>query len=143
MTMHLVGPYLTTTNYKKRKTKMTKAKQAALELRWREHNKFLKSIRLSPMTLEEFTDYLNGKRSKKPVEATPKLLEALAYRRDTGPRIPSLNSELKDLQHACAKKEPNRYTGTLIKGIATMHKSNAVPIINDEQAKEISQMRRN
>ncbi len=122
---------------------MTKAKQAALELRWREHNKFLKSIRLSPMTLEEFTDYLNGKRSKKPVEATPKLLEALAYRRDTGPRIPSLNSELKDLQHACAKKEPNRYTGTLIKGIATMHKSNAVPIINDEQAKEISQMRRN
>ncbi len=34
------------------------------------------------------------------------------------------------------------YTGTLIKGIATMHKSNAVPIINDEQAVEISKMRR-
>lgn len=34
------------------------------------------------------------------------------------------------------------YTGTLIKGIATMHKSNAVPVINDEQAKEISSMRR-
>jgi hypothetical protein len=34
------------------------------------------------------------------------------------------------------------YTGTLIKGIATMHKSNAVPIINEEQAVEISKMRR-
>ena len=143
MTMHLVGPYLTTTNYKKRKTKITKAKQAALELRWREHNKFLKSIRCSPVSFEEFMDYVNGKRSKKPVEATPKLLEAPAYRRDTGPRIPSLNSDFRDLQNACAKREPQRYTGTLIKGIATMHKSNAVPVINDEQAKEISQMRRN
>jgi len=30
----------------------------------------------------------------------------------------------------------------LIKGIATMHKSNAVPVLNDEQAIEISKMRR-
>jgi hypothetical protein len=36
----------------------------------------------------------------------------------------------------------NVYTGTLIKGIATMHKSNAVPILNEEQAIEISKMRR-
>ena len=34
------------------------------------------------------------------------------------------------------------YTGTKVKGIATMHKSNAVPVINDDQAKEISSMRR-
>ena len=40
------------------------------------------------------------------------------------------------------KVSENVYTGTLIKGIATMHKSNAVPIINDEQAIEISKMRR-
>ena len=40
------------------------------------------------------------------------------------------------------KAETKVYTGTLIKGIATMHKSNAVPIINDEQAIEISKMRR-
>jgi hypothetical protein len=40
------------------------------------------------------------------------------------------------------KKEPQKYTGTLIKGIATMHKSNAVPIINKEQAKDIANMRR-
>jgi len=40
------------------------------------------------------------------------------------------------------KKESLKYTGTLIKGIATMHKSNAVPIINQQQAKDIANMRR-
>jgi hypothetical protein len=39
-------------------------------------------------------------------------------------------------------KNPNKYTGTLIKGIATMHKSNAVPIIDRKQAIEVSNMRR-
>ena len=34
------------------------------------------------------------------------------------------------------------YTGTKILGIGTMHKSNAVPIFSDEQAVEISRMRR-
>lgn len=41
-----------------------------------------------------------------------------------------------------SKPERKEYTGTLVKGIATMHKSNAVPIIDDEQAKDISRMRR-
>lgn len=43
---------------------------------------------------------------------------------------------------ATSGKKQNTYTGTLIKGIATMHKSNAVPVINKEQASEISSMRR-
>jgi hypothetical protein len=34
------------------------------------------------------------------------------------------------------------YTGTKVKGIATMHKSNAVPVFSDEEAIEISRMRR-
>ena len=40
------------------------------------------------------------------------------------------------------KKEPMKYTGTLVKGIATMHKSNAVPIISQEEATDIARMRR-
>ena len=40
------------------------------------------------------------------------------------------------------KPEPKKYTGTLVKGIATMHKSNAVPIINRDQATDIARMRR-
>jgi len=41
------------------------------------------------------------------------------------------------------KKENMKYTGTLITGIATMHKSNAVPVLNEQDAKDISNMRRN
>jgi hypothetical protein len=37
---------------------------------------------------------------------------------------------------------PKVYTGTKVKGIGTMHKSNAVPIFSDEEAIEISRMRR-
>ena len=40
------------------------------------------------------------------------------------------------------KKESPKYTGTLVKGIATMHKSNAVPIMNQKEATEISEMAR-
>jgi len=42
-----------------------------------------------------------------------------------------------------APVEKKTYTGTLVKGIATMHKSNAVPIIDQEQATDIANMRRN
>ena len=41
-----------------------------------------------------------------------------------------------------ARRDAIRYTGTLIKGIGTMHKSNAVPIIDESQAKDIASMRR-
>ena len=39
--------------------------------------------------------------------------------------------------------EKKEYTGTLVKGIATMHKSNLCPIISDQEAKDIANMRRN
>ena len=41
-----------------------------------------------------------------------------------------------------SKPNPNIYTGTKVKGIATMHKSNAVPVFTDEEAVSISSMRR-
>jgi hypothetical protein len=42
----------------------------------------------------------------------------------------------------CSAPEVKKYTGTLVKGIATMHKSNAVPVIDQEQATDIANMRR-
>jgi hypothetical protein len=42
----------------------------------------------------------------------------------------------------CVKVKDNEYTGTKIKGIGTMHKSNAVPVFSDEEAIDISTMRR-
>jgi hypothetical protein len=43
---------------------------------------------------------------------------------------------------ACVKTQDKEYTGTKVKGIGTMHKSNAVPIFSDEEAVDISKMRR-
>ena len=43
----------------------------------------------------------------------------------------------------CSAPEVKKYTGTLIKGIGTLHKSNAVPIINEQEAKDLATMRRN
>jgi hypothetical protein len=55
------------------------------------------------------------------------------------PKIPSLPFT----GAPCTKKANPVYTGTKVKGIGTMHKSNAVPIFSDEEAKDISTMRRN
>lgn len=43
----------------------------------------------------------------------------------------------------CSKKNSPQYTGTLITGIAVMHKSCLQPVISKEQAIESAQMRRN
>lgn len=54
------------------------------------------------------------------------------------PRLASLDTGFV----TCAKRFGNSYTGEKIKGIGTMHKSNAVPIFTDNEAKEIASMRR-
>ena len=38
------------------------------------------------------------------------------------------------------KTEPKKYTGDFVIGIATLHKSNAVPVTNPKYATEISEM---
>ena len=47
-----------------------------------------------------------------------------------------------DTAGIAARVESPRYTGTLVRGISTMHKSNAVPVINEEEMKDIARMRR-
>lgn len=54
------------------------------------------------------------------------------------PKIPSLPFT----GAPCTKKDSPVYTGTKVKGIGTMHKSNAVPIFSDEEAVAIATMRR-
>lgn len=54
------------------------------------------------------------------------------------PKIPSLPFT----GAPCPKKENPVYTGDKIKGIGTMHKSNAVPVFSDEEARDIATMRR-
>jgi hypothetical protein len=138
--MHLIRG-ISTLNTRKPVVKMTKAKFADLQERHVKHNKFLKSIGMRPVSFDEFVDYVHGRGPKVTKSASVKLPTDCntPYRRDTQ-KIPSLMTFGDPT--SCAKKESVKYTGTLIKGIATMHKSNAVPVINEEQMQDISRMRR-
>ena len=65
------------------------------------------------------------------------LQQPAPYRRET-PKYPSLNST----EYNTYKKQIMQYTGDKMRGIGTLHKSNAVPIFTDEEAKDQAAMRR-
>ena len=141
MTMSLARG-LTTLNTKKRKTKkFTLKQQEKNEIDRIAYNKRMRRLSLHDhqMTSQEYEQYLLGNYKSKP----KKKFEAYTptknhYYRET-PNIPSNGDGIGN----CYKKENNTYTGTLITGIATMHKSNAVPITNKKQAIDVANMRRN
>ena len=151
MTMHLAQG-LSTINTKKRKVKITKAKMAELEVRWRQHNKSMKQKGLHNMryaTLDEYIDYCYG-RVKKPDPREYKNFKPNKPQRNYRAEQDRLHREkypsmpISGTDNGGGRKvEPMKYTGDLIEGIATMHKSNAVPVMKGtEQAKDIARMRR-
>ena len=130
MTMHLAHPSLTSMGKRKGKRKFRNADAArkARELRESWEN-LKKKWDVKPVSKKQDSKI-------KPVT----IIRSGIFPRDTGPRIPSLND---GVDTGLATKSPDKvYTGDKIIGIGTMHKSNAVPIFSDTQAKEISSMRR-
>ena len=103
---------------KSKKRKVPKAQQA-------QYDAWLKSI-----------EAMKPKSLCKPTKIVDPVVRGV-YVRETQ-KIKSLDTGLG----VATKPAPKVYTGTAIKGIATMHKSNAVPVFTDEQAKDISSMRR-
>lgn len=138
MTMHLqVG--LSTLSTRKRKVKMTEGQLKLYKKDLAAHNKSLKQQgrHNECMTIEEYIDYRHGVKRVKKETTFSEYKPNDNYRRDT--------KEYKSLDTGASvapKAETKTYTGTLVKGIATMHKSNAVPVLDAEYAKEISRMRR-
>ena len=127
MTMHLVGPWLTTTGKRRGGRKFRTAESAAQARKNREAWQEL---------LAKYAVPAEDKR--KPVTNLRLPTDPGPYRRDTGPRIPSVDTG----QGQATAPQIKQYTGTLIRGIATMHKSNAVPILDEEQARDVAHMRR-
>ena len=107
---------------KSKKTKPT-AKQRQLKSEW---ESILKKYEPKKKT--------NSTKTKQALSFT----NPVPYRRESR-HIESLETNsLGD----CTKRASQQYTGTAIIGIATMHKSNAVPVFNQKDAEEISRMRR-
>ena len=61
------------------------------------------------------------------------------YRRDTGPRIASLETTGPGV---CTRPADKVYTGDKCLGIAILHKSCLQPVFNTDSAKDIAKMRR-
>ena len=77
-------------------------------------------------------------KKKKPA-ATSYNIQSNVYRRETGPRIPSIDTGVKG---AVTVKPTPHYTGENLVGIAVMHKSCLQPIFNQQQAIDSAKMRR-
>ena len=143
MSMHMEGPALTTTRTKKYKLNLTKAKRYELETDMFHYNKKLKRKGETKLTWDEYLDFRCGRVTKRklhPSEQGTLRADYLALppHRQNDVKYPSLNSD----RGSATKIETIKYTGTLIKGIATMHKSNAIQILDEKQAREVSSMRR-
>jgi hypothetical protein len=129
MSMHLHHPSLSLNGRKKGKVKFRNADEARkareLDASWKE------LLKNQGLELEE-------KRRSRAMKAEPLVyrLTGVTDRAGTA-HIPSRNTGGNATLAA-----PKVYTGTKVKGIATMHKSNAVPVFSDEEAVEISRMRR-
>ena len=132
MSMHLLGPAYTTTNTKKRKTS-NKGVTSRYAQDWVDYNKQMKKLGVKAKTFDEYVAYRQGKYKPK-LRGTPLPDYQVSNHRQKYPSGDGIGVTFA--------KTPNEYTGTLIKGIATMHKSNAVPVINQDQMEEISRMRR-
>jgi hypothetical protein len=117
--MHLLPAYWTTNRTKKKKKK--KINPAKYEADWRQHNKFLKSIRSPIMTLDEYIDYRHGRRSVTVARQSPKLqaevrlLAPTPYVRETKD-YPSLSNSVPC--GFATKKERPVYTGNAVIGQA-------------------------
>ena len=128
--MHLEGPWLSTTGKRKGKQKFASAEHARkardLDESWKElQKKWAVEIEDKKRTRALKAEPLKGNYSLSiPADRSTAHIKSV----DTG-------------GNAVLRPNPV-YTGTKVKGIATMHKSNAVPVFSDEEAIDISKMRR-
>ena len=130
MTMHLAHPALSTTGKNRGKQKYASAEAKRRAEILREDWEALKQR--NGITTEKKTrarDMKGNLKDTYKLTAPPGRDAPRINSRDTG-WVP------------CTKGTDKVYTGTKVKGIGTMHKSNAVPIFSDEEAVEISTMRR-
>ncbi len=139
MTMHLVkGVYLP----KKTKKKSKKIDTSAMELQWRQYNKEMRRTHchhLQYKTLQEYIDYRSGK-TKKYEKKFQAYTPPPTYVRD---QKDYASAKPKASVDTCTKPERQEYSGDYVVGIATMHKSNLVPVGKEDNPKDYSTMRRN
>ena len=126
MTMHLVRG-MTTTNFKKRKTKNKSKKQLEADAK---HEKWLRKMNAHPDQIKE--------NKKKNAGVSIRSIPDYSSNGNTIPTSDVIPGG------STAPAERQIYSGERrLLGVAIMHKSNLVPVFDSEDAKEIARMRRN
>ena len=129
--MHLEGPWLSTTGKRKGKKKFASADHARkareLDESWKE------------LLKRQGVEQEERKRSRG--LSAPSLSSSYSLTIPEG-RNTTAHIKSVDTGGNATLKPAKVYTGTKVKGIATMHKSNAVPVFSDEEAVDIARMRR-
>ena len=128
MSMHLLPAYWTTNSTKQRKKKRTVNKEK-YEIAWRQHNKFLKSVRWETITLDEYIDYCFGKVKTK--QSPSKILvKPQSYVRETT-EYPSLSNKIEG---TATKKSVPVYTGSAVIGQA--YNKGGLQVLSAEEAND-------
>jgi len=133
MSMHLLPPMYSTTGKKKGKRKFRNAEEARKARELDESWKDL--LKRQGIEAEE-------KKRKRAMSAGNLSSSGYSLSIPNGRNTTSHIKSRGDFTGNATMPPPKVYTGTKVKGIATMHKSNAVPVFSDEEAVDISRMRR-
>jgi hypothetical protein len=131
MSMHLEGPWLSTTGKKKGKKKFASAEHAR---KAREQAESWEALQ------KKWAVEADDKKRKRAMSADT-LSSSYSLKIPEG-RNTTAHIKSRDTGGNAVLRPSPVYTGTKVKGIATMHKSNAVPVFSDEEAVDISKMRR-
>ena len=134
--MHLLPPMYSTTGKKRGPKKWASAEAKRREQQHKE---------AWSRTLKEL-DKLKPQFSREVQALKPALAKSLALQ-STGPKSPPGRETPKIASLdtgwvACTKKSDTAYTGEKVLGISVLHKSNGVPVFSQEEAIDISKMRR-
>ena len=124
MSMHLEGPWLSTAGKKKGPAKFRSSEQ----------KQNLQQLQQSWAELQSRYPAAPARKVQRKMYTGPNNVHMARTSRD----IPSVDSGLG----STAPVKQQQYTGDKMIGIGTMHKSNMVPIFSDQEAKDISTMRR-
>ena len=131
MTMHLLPPMFSTTGKKRgpKKWASSEAKKLAQQRQAEWDRKLVQFDKLAP------------KFSTGPYNAPRKTMSDFMPK--TPPGRETVRVESQDTGWVpCVAVKDTTYTGSAVLGISTLHKSNGVPVFSQEEAIDISKMRR-
>ena len=135
MSMHMEGPWLSTTGKRRGKSKFRNADSAnkarrnaeawqELMAKWDIKSEPTKKDRRNIQSQSKFNPVVNSRVVVDPSRSTHSIPSV-----DTGASI-------------AAKKPVQQYTGDAMIGIGQLHKSNGIPVFRQEDAVDVSKMRR-